>query len=152
MMDMWLFSESKLRTKFDTIAPSHIPALSNSIYIFKEYPTKNNGGFNGSDGTTAVDFSKATNNIKENKIIACTINTLYLKKGVNESLLIDSSLGGADSIIRSSPSAQTIQEFEQKGYEKWKKEESSNFVSKVNFIDPDTNTILYSALNSRQYN
>lgn len=133
-------------------APSHIPALSNSIYIFKEYPTKNNGGFNGSDGTTAVDFSKATNNIKENKIIACTINTLYLKKGVNESLLIDSSLGGADSIIRSSPSAQTIQEFEQKGYEKWKKEESSNFVSKVNFIDPDTNTILYSALNSRQYN
>lgn len=135
-------------------APYHIPALSNSIYIFKEYPTKNNGKFNGADSTTttAVDFSKATNNIKENKIIACTINTLYLKVGADKSLLINSSLGGADSIIRSSPSAQIIQEFEQKGYKEWKKEESSNSVSKVNFIDPDTNTILYSALNSREYN
>ena len=133
-------------------APYHIPALSNSIYIFKEYPTKNNGKFNGSDSTTAVDFSKATNKITENKIIASTINTLYLKAGADESLLINYSLGGAGSIIRSSPSAQTIKEFEQKGYEKWKKEESSNSVSKVNFIDPDTNTILYSALNSREYN
>ena len=96
-------------------APYHIPALSNSIYIFKEYPTKNNGKFNGSDATTAVDFSKATNKITENKIIATPINTLYLKEGADESLLIDYSTGGADSIIRSSPSAQTIQEFEQKG-------------------------------------
>lgn len=97
-------------------APYHIPALSNSIYIFKEYPTKNNGKFNGADTTTttAVDFSKATNEIKENKIIATPINTLYLKEGADESLLIDSK-GGAGSIIRSSPSAQTIQEFEQKG-------------------------------------
>ena len=100
-------------------APYHIPSLNECIYIFKEYPTKENGKFNGADTTTttAVDFSKATNEITEDtpKIIASIINTLYLKEGADESLLIDYSTGEAGSIIRSSPSAQTIQEFEQKG-------------------------------------
>ena len=47
---------------------------------------------------------------------------------------------------------QTIQEFEQKGNTALGHIPSNNSVSKVNFIDPDTNTILYSALNSREYN
>ena len=49
------------------------------------------------------------------------------------------------------PYPQTIQEFEQKGNTALG-HIPSNSVSKVNFIDPDTNTILYSALNSREYN
>lgn len=49
------------------------------------------------------------------------------------------------------PYPQTIQEFEAIGNDKLKNP-PSNSVSKVNFIDPDTNTILYSVLNSREYN
>ena len=134
-------------------APNNIPALDECIYIFKEYPTKNNGQYKAGGDKGAIDFSTVTNEITENtpKIITSTIKTLYLKEGADESLLIDYSTGGAGSIIRSSPSAQTIQEFEQKGNTALG-HIPSNSVSKVNFIDPDTNTILYSALNSREYN
>lgn len=134
-------------------APNNIPALDECIYIFKEYPTKNNGQYKAGGDKGAIDFSTVTNEITEDtpKIITSIINTLYLKEGADESLLIDYSTGGAGSIIRSSPSAQTIQEFEQKGNTALG-HIPSNSVSKVNFIDPDTNTILYSALNSREYN
>lgn len=98
-------------------APKNIPALDECIYIFKEYPTKDNGWYNLGGEKAGIDFSKAPDTIPENtsKNITSVVKKLYLKNGVDESLLIDYSTGGAGSIIRSSPSAQTIQEFEQKG-------------------------------------
>lgn len=98
-------------------APKNIPALDECTYIFKEYPTKDNGWYNLGGEKAGIDFSKAPDTIPENtsKNITSVVKKLYLKNGVDESLLIDYSTGGAGSIIRSSPSAQTIQEFEQKG-------------------------------------
>ena len=37
MMDMWLFSESKLRTKFDTISVGHLKYLTDFSDIADNY-------------------------------------------------------------------------------------------------------------------
>lgn len=102
-------------------APNNIPALDECIYIFKEYPTKDNGWYNLGGEKAEIDFSKAPDTITgtPSKNITTVLKKLYLKNGVDANLLINEKVIETflkDSIITpSSPSAQTIQEFEQKG-------------------------------------
>lgn len=115
--------------------------------------TKDTGLF----GNGILDFRDVniTGNEQNNYILHSESVAIMYFKDKNQSNLLKSKLSTgkwADiEYYTGNPNIQTIQHFEAIGNDKLKNP-PSNSVSKVNFIDPDTNTILYSALNSREYN
>ena len=112
--------------------------------------TKDTGLF----GNGILDFRDVniTGNEQNNYILHSESVAIMYFKDKNQSNLLKSKLSTnkwADiEYYTGDPNIKTLQHFESIGNDALK-HTSNNSVSKVNFIDPDTNTILYSALNSR---
>ena len=129
------------------------------LYKYSQLPKEGTGKFTGSNITLDFRGVNLNESYKCNYIIELqNIQTAYIDEGTLD--LLYNKIRSETSKYEFSyvydgtsehPYPQTIQEFEAIGNDK-PKNPPSNSVSKVNFIDPDTNTILYSALNSREYN
>lgn len=124
------------------------------LYKYSQLPKEGTGEYTSND--TIIDFRGVDMEVDYpvNKfMLAEQTKVLYIENVEKENSLknkIEDSLWFVDTYYSDNkdPNIQTIQEFEAIGNDKLKNP-PSNSVSKVNFIDPDTNTILYSALNSR---
>ena len=127
------------------------------LYKYSQLPKEGTGKYKSSD--TIIDFRGVDMEVDypvKKFMLAEQTYTLYIENSEREENLKNKIKGNywfKDTYYSDNkdPNIQTIQEFEQKGNTALG-HIPSNSVSKVNFIDPDTNTILYSALNSREYN
>lgn len=127
------------------------------LYKYSQLPKDGTGGYMSNN--TIIDFRGVDTNVNYsvNKfMLAEQTYTLYIENSEREESLKNKIKGNYWFIDvyysdNNDPNIKTLQHFESIGNDALK-HTSNNSVSKVNFIDPDTNTILYSALNSREYN
>lgn len=126
------------------------------LYKYSQLPKDETGKFTSSNIT--LDFRGVNLNVDYEVydiIVNQDIQTAYIDEGTLDFLYNKIRKTGSNRKFidvyngtSEHPYPKTIQEFEAIGNDKLRNP-PSNSVSKVNFIDPDTNTILYSALNSR---
>lgn len=123
------------------------------LYKYSQLPKDGTGGYKSNN--TIIDFRGVDTNVNYsvNKfMLAEQTYTLYIENSEREESLKNKIKGNywfkdvyySDN---NDPNIKTLQHFESIGNDAL--HTANNSVSKVNFIDPDTNTILYSALNSR---
>ena len=127
------------------------------LYKYSQLPKEGTGGYTSNN--TIIDFRGVDTNVNYsvNKfMLAEHTYTLYIENSEREESLknkikVNYWFINVYYSDNNDPNIKTLQDFESIGNDALK-HTANNSVSKVNFIDPDTNTILYSALNSREYN
>ena len=127
------------------------------LYKYSQLPKEGTGGYTSIG--MILDFREVNTNVDyqvRQFMLTASTRELYIENSEREENLKNKIKGNYWFIDvyysdNNDPNIKTLQHFEAIGNDKLKNP-PSNSVSKVNFIDPDTNTILYSALNSREYN
>ena len=127
------------------------------LYKYSQLPKDGTGGYTSID--MILDFREVNTNVDyqiRQFMLTASTRELYIENSEREESLKNKIKGNYWFIDvyysdNNDPNIKTLQHFESIGNDALN-HTSNNSVSKVNFIDPDTNTILYSALNSREYN